>query len=86
MPKLKCVLIQYNLAKVYHFTTLICNDLYLTINGIFSNCKNFNCCLLFVYRTDFYVIMKSPTDKMGFPSGVAKKHVNAVCILLICVI
>lgn len=32
----------------------------------------------FLYRrTDFYVIMKSPTDKMGFPSGVARKHVNA---------
>lgn len=28
-------------------------------------------------RTDFYVIMKSPTDKMGFPPGIAKKYVNA---------
>lgn len=32
----------------------------------------------FLFRkTDFYVTMTSPTDRMGFPPGVAKKHVNA---------
>jgi len=30
--------------------------------------------------------MTSPTDKMGFPPGIAKRHVNAVCFVLFCVI
>jgi len=45
----------------------------------------FNGSLLFVYRTDFYVVMKSPTDTMGFPPGIAKKLVNAVCVVLFCI-
>ena len=59
--------------------------LVITACSMFPSSK-FSCCLLLVSRTDFYVIMTSPTDKMGFPPGVAKRHVIAVCFVLFCVI
>ena len=36
-----------------------------------------------VVRTDFYVTMKTPVDKMGFPPGISEKLTMSVCLIFV---